>query len=64
MSIFGPKMGTWWVRSELDPRWNKTGRGMGLVCCGGPTEFQEWIEECKKEYGNPPEDAECGFWKD
>lgn len=64
MSMFGPKMGTWWVSCKSDPRWNKQGRGYGLVTCGGPGEMGAWIEKCKKEFGEPPEDAEMGFMKD
>jgi len=63
-AMFGPKMGTWWVQSKEDPRWNKTGRAAGLVCMGGPPEMQEWIDECKKKYGKPPADCEVGFMKD
>jgi hypothetical protein len=27
-------------------------------------EMQEWIEQCKKNFGDPPADAEMGFMKD
>jgi len=64
MSMPGPKIGTWWVRSKLDPRWNGDGKGLGLVTSGGPIEMRNWIEKCKKEYGKPPDDAEMGFMKD
>jgi hypothetical protein len=64
MSMFGPKMGTWYVHSAADPRWNKSGRAEGLVCLGGPQEMHNWINECKRKYGEPPEDAEMGFMKD
>jgi hypothetical protein len=64
MSMFGPRMGTWWVHSKSDPRWNKSGRAEGFAMCGGPKEMQDWIEECKKKYGEPPEDATMEFWKD
>lgn len=65
MAMFGgSKMGTWWVRSEKDPRWNNSGRSEGLVCNGGPQQMQDWIERCKKEFGDPPEDCEKGFMKD
>lgn len=64
MSMFGPKMGTWWVASKKDPRWDTHGRGYGLVTTGGPSEMSDWIEKCKKEYGEPPDDCECGFMKD
>lgn len=63
-SMFGPRMGTWWVSSKSDPRWDKSGRASGLVCCGGPNEMTDWIEECTKKYGPPPEDARMGFMKD
>ena len=63
MGVFGGE-GTWWVRSRSDPRWNCSGRGYGAVTSGGPGEMGEWIDRCKKEYGEPPEDAEMGFMKD
>ncbi len=64
MSMFGPKIGTWSVRSEKDPRWNNSGSGYGLVTTGGPSEMGQWIEKCTKKFGNPPDDATMGFWKD
>lgn len=62
--MFGPKEGSWYVHSESDPRWNKSGRGFGLVCEGGPSEMKDWIEHCKKEFGKVPDDATQGFMKD
>ena len=62
--MLGIKMGDWWVRSDKDPRWNKSGRAIGTVCGGGPDEMREWIEECKSKYGSVPDDATCGFMKD
>ena len=64
MVMFGPKLGTWSVHSEKDPRWNKSGRGYGLVTSGGPQEMRDWIEKCKEEFGDPPDDATESFWKD
>ena len=64
MSMFGPKMGSWSVYSEKDPRWNKSGSGYGLVTDGGPSEMQEWIDQCTKKYGDPPDDASRSFMKD
>jgi len=61
--MFGPKLGGWYVHSDSDPRWNKSGEGYGLVCTGGPDEMQQWIDECTKKYGEPPEDAVKGFTK-
>ena len=62
--MFGPKMGSWCVTSKSDPRWNNSGRSEGLCCNGGPQEMQDWIEECKKKYGEPPADATMSFMKD
>ena len=64
MSMFGPKLGTWWVGSITDPRWNKDGQGYGLVCAGGPSEIRDWIDKCKEKYGDPPKDLNIGFMKD
>jgi hypothetical protein len=62
--MFGPKEGTWVVHSDIDPRWNKSGRGYGLVCTGGPDEMHDWIKECKDKYGEVPKDATMSFMKD
>lgn len=62
-SMLGPKMGTWSVNSKMDPRWNKSGRALGLVT-SPPGEIQKWIEECKKKYGKIPKDCEYSFMKD
>lgn len=64
MGMFGPKMGTWYVQSKIDPRWNNTGRGYGLVTTGGPSEMSTWLEDCRKKYGSPPIDITVGFMKD
>lgn len=62
--MFGPREGSWWVVSKSDPRWNKHGRGSGLVCTGGPDEAGDWIKECQAKFGEIPEDLEKGFMKD
>jgi hypothetical protein len=62
--MFGPKMGSWWVTSKIDPRWNSNGRGYGLVCTGGPQDAHTWIELCREKYGTQPDDLEMGFMKD
>ena len=64
MGMFGPRMGSWSIHSNLDPRWNKSGRAKGLCVLGGPQEMRDWIEGCKKKYGKPPEDATESFMKD
>ena len=43
--MFGPKLGSWYVRSKSDPRWDNNGEGFGLVCSGGPGEMHEWIKK-------------------
>jgi hypothetical protein len=63
-SMFGPKMGYWFVSSRIDSRWNASGRSHGLVCMGGPQDMHTWIEECKAKYGTPPDDLASGFMKD
>jgi hypothetical protein len=63
MLACGLKQGTWWLRSEKDPRWNLEGRGLvGLF--GKPAAAEEKIEELKKLYGEPPDDLEFGYMKD
>lgn len=64
MNMFGPKIGTWWVKSEKDPRWNKSGRSYGFIFEGGPNTMHAWIDECKNKYEVPPDDLEVGFMKD
>lgn len=59
-----PRMGSWSVHSDSDPRWNSSGRAEGLVVEGGPPEMQRWIEECRKKYGDPPKDCMMSFMKD
>jgi hypothetical protein len=62
--MFGPKIGTWRGMCKSDPRWNKSGRGEGLITSGGPKEMWNWIEQCKEKYGEPPNDAQMSFVKD
>ena len=63
--LFGPKMGTWSVHSDIDPRWNKTGRSEGLICTGGPADMRAWIDECYKRFGPKcPADCTYSFMKD
>lgn len=64
MSMFGLKFGTWWIHSDEDPRWNKEGRGYGLVSSGGPDELFDWLDECKQKFGKQPDDLTVGFMKD
>lgn len=64
MSMFGPRMGTWSIYSESDPRWRASGRGSGLVSSGGPLELHEKLAELKRLYGEPPKDCEVSFMKD
>jgi hypothetical protein len=63
MSMFGPRKGTWWIRSEKDPRWNSEGRADvgGLVI---PQECKDKIEELKITLGEPPDDLGWNYMKD
>lgn len=45
MSMFGPKEGSWWIRSKKDPRWNCDGRGYLLFSAGLPAEAEKKVEE-------------------
>lgn len=63
-SVFGPKLGTWRVHSDSDPRWNKSGRDVGFAILGGPESMKAWIDECMAKYGEAPKDATQSFWKD
>lgn len=62
MGMFGPKMGSWWLRSKADPRWDSDGRGYigGFQCL----EASKKIEELKELLGDPPHDLELGAMKD
>jgi hypothetical protein len=64
VGIFGPVPGTWWIRSESDPRWSDTGSAQ----VGGfmrPSEVDRAIERLRKELGGePPADLEWGYVKD
>ena len=64
MTMFGPKSGTWWLSSKDDPRWDKSGKGDGLLTGGYPEEAEEWVKEGKEKYGIPPKDLTFGFMKD
>lgn len=57
------RMGTWWLRSASDPRWNAGGRSqVGMFSV--PLAAKEKIEELKLKLGEPPEDFEIGYMKD
>jgi hypothetical protein len=57
------KMGSWWIRSKSDPRWNTDGRCIvGGFCM--PQECEDTIDKLKKVLGEPPEDLTCNYMKD
>jgi len=63
MGMFKPaKMGSWWLRSKKDPRWNSEGRGM--VSSYYIPDAEREMERLKKKYGKPPSDLEMGGMKD
>lgn len=64
--MMSPRMGNWWVYSDKDPRWNKSGRAnlAGVVIAGGPEVMKSWIAECRQKFGEPPDDCTQGCIKD
>lgn len=59
----GMTMGSWWLRSKSDSRWNADGRAsVGMF--GMPSECKEKVELLTLKYGEPPEDLEFGYMKD
>lgn len=62
MGMFGPRLGSCWLRSEEDPRWNFEIR----ACVGGfemPKECKDKLEELKKKLGKEPKDLKWGYMK-
>jgi len=58
------RSGSWWLRSEIDPRWNARGRDN---YCGGfvmPKECEKKIKELENILGKQPDDLEYGYEKD
>jgi len=56
-------LGSWWVRSKKDPRWNARGRGaVGMF--GMPKDAKEWVDRCKLQFGEQPDDLEFEYMKD
>jgi hypothetical protein len=56
--------GSWWLHSDINPRWNTNGRS---DCTGGfemPPECKTKFEKLKKVLGKPPKDLEFGYMKD
>ena len=54
--------GSWFIRSDSDPRWNDDGSGN----VGGafmPPACRASIERNKERYGEQPEDLEWGYMK-
>lgn len=63
--MFGPKPGSWWLRSKSDPRWNTDGRAMMIVTAGPVREATDFIERTRKRLKcEPPADLEYGCMKD
>jgi hypothetical protein len=58
------KQGSWWLKSETDPRFDASGRGIvgGFQC---PEEAKAAIKQKEEELGvEAPEDLEFGYMKD
>jgi hypothetical protein len=63
-SMFGPKIGSWYLSSKKDPRWNDCGREALLVCAGLCKGAKKSIEANRDRYGDPPDDLEYSCMKD
>lgn len=57
------KMGTWWLSSEKDPRWNFEKREVINAPTNGDPVLDK-ILELRRTLGNPPEDLKWGFKED
>lgn len=64
MSLLGPRSGSWYVNSKIDPRWNGNGDSDSVGGFSIPTKAQAHIDAKKKELGDLPEDLEWGYMKD
>lgn len=57
------KMGSWWVRSIKDKRWDGTGKDI-VGGFGIPPKAQAHVDKIEKELGEKPDDLEFGYMKD
>ena len=66
MGFFKPiRSGSWWIHSESDERWRRSGTSDGVGGFVLPPEAEQAIEELKSELGEePPDDLEYGYMKD
>jgi len=46
----------WSLQSELDPRWNASGKYEGTLTDGKPKAAMDHLENCMKDYGAYPKD--------
>lgn len=56
-------MGSWWIRSYKDPRWDREGRGVHNIF-SAESLMLDLIEKMKETLGDPPDDLEINFFKD
>jgi hypothetical protein len=57
--------GSWWVKSESDPRWDGSGSSRSVGGFVIPAEAKAHIDGKKRELGcEPPADCEYGYMKD
>ena len=58
------RKGSWWISCKSDPRWKATGTSNFVGGFEMPHECKEAMEALKKQFGDPPDDAEWGYMKD
>lgn len=52
---------TWWIRSNMNPAWNREGSTQLMPGGGPPLAVVEAMEEMERDHGDPPEDIEWGY---
>ena len=56
-----PVPGTWWLRSERDPRWDCAECSVAVGGVEVLPECSERIEELMRVFGTPPDDLQWGY---
>jgi len=61
---FEPRLGTWILYSQMDERWNCSGRAVNHSSFVIPKEAEQMFWELKSNIGEPPDDLEWGYVAD
>lgn len=66
MSMFGhiiARAGSWWIHSDIDPRWNASGRDIVGSGYAGDDAYAK-LKELDEKLGARPKDLKIGYMKD